>query len=125
MPSNEMIEQLQRLLETDATIPQNVTNGLLLAALRTVYQEVKDVKFDLVKVQELIGVVENFDEDAKERSETLKSLDQSIRGNGKPGLNERISLIEDWVGGQIWFQRLLVGVIIAELIGLIWHYIAP
>ena len=44
MPNGDMLDQLQRLLEDDATIPQTVTNALVLAAIRQVYKELKEVK---------------------------------------------------------------------------------
>ena len=44
MPNGDMLDQLQRLLEDDATIPQTVTNALVLAAIRQVYKELREVK---------------------------------------------------------------------------------
>lgn len=51
MANGELMEQLQKLLEGENTIPQGVTNALVLGAVRQVYREVKELKETVDKIQ--------------------------------------------------------------------------
>ena len=40
----------------------------------------------------------------------------------KKGLLERIRLVEDWMAQRKWIERILFGILIAEVIGLLFYF---
>lgn len=51
---------------------------------------------------------------AKENSK----MRETVYGNGNPkgGLSSRLDRIETWIEGQVWFQRLIIAVLVGGLI---------
>lgn len=45
-----------------------------------------------------------------------------VGGNGKAGLKVDVEVIKRWIDSQTWWQRLIVGAIVANIIGLIFLY---
>lgn len=85
----------------------------LIVSVRKLHEEIAVVRAE-------IGYVK---ENGKKRDEMIQELDEAIRGNGKEGLNSQVSVIKKWIDNQIWFQRLIIGVVITEVIGLIFLFI--
>ena len=61
-------------------------------------------------------------EDGIKRTEKIDGLREVLFGNGdeaKTGIIGRIEITEKWIDNQIWLQRLIVGLIVSEGVGLI------
>lgn len=80
------------------------------------------VKLDnlTLAVNTMQSQVSNTDEVVNEIREDVKVLRKAIYGNGDvtAGIMGRLSLMEEWKSSQIWFQRLIVGTLVGEGIGL-------
>ena len=49
----------------------------------------------------------------------VDELEDIIKGDGnRKGLSTRIELMETWIGNQVWIQRIIVGAVVAEIVGL-------
>lgn len=72
-----------------------------------------------VDVQEIRSDVRYIKEAGNKRDESLEEIDESLRGNGKPGLTSRITQVESWIESQKKFQWIVIAALVSELIGLV------
>lgn len=64
----------------------------------------------------------NMREDVGEIKNDIKVIRKTLYGNGdlEGGMIGRVNQIEHWMEGQMWFQRLVVGLMLAEGIGILY-----
>ncbi len=57
-----------------------------------------------------------------EIAEENSKMRETVYGNGNPkgGLATRINQVETWIENQVWFQRLVIGVLAAGIIKVIY-----
>jgi len=65
--------------------------------------------------QKTIDPLELVLSEIREVKETVKELDHAIRGNGKPGLNQRVALLEQW-------RTIVVAALLAGL-PMVWDWV--
>jgi hypothetical protein len=66
--------------------------------------------------------IENLYKTTNLAAEERKKIREVLYGNGNPsgGLSGRVNQIETWMGNQVWFQRLIIALLVAEAVGVIW-----
>jgi len=78
---------------------------------------------------ERLNGVEDSVEDVRKlaigNQETLDSIHKCVAGsigNGdeKPGLVDRVRVIEKWIDTRVWFERLIISIVVAQVIALIF-----
>ena len=79
----------------------------------------------LAKIEDVEGTVGEVKTLAQENKETLDSIYDCVAGtigNGgeKPGLVGRVRSIEKWIETRVWFERLVVGIVAAQIIALLF-----
>lgn len=73
------------------------------------YQSLEEIK-DTLRTRHRFN--EQLRDDVRQIRECLKTLDESVRGNGKPGLNTRVARLEDR-GVLLWSS---IGVVAGGLV---------
>jgi len=70
--------------------------------------------------------LEHLSKEVSEVTADTKKIRKDVYGNGNPkgGLFGRLDAIERWMEGQIWFQRLIIALLVAEAVGIIWMVIS-
>jgi hypothetical protein len=58
-----------------------------------------------------------------DKCDDLDKVITDVGGNGKIGLKTEVELIKKWIETQTWWQRLLIGVIVTNVIGMIIIFI--
>ena len=79
----------------------------------------------LTRINDLDYRVGEVKELASENQSTLKLIHKCVAGsigNGddKPGLIERVRMIEKWIDTRVWFERLVISIVVAQIIALIF-----
>jgi len=66
--------------------------------------------------------IENLNKTANLAAEERKKIREVLYGNGdvSGGLAGRVKQIETWMENQVWFQRLIIALLVAEAVGVIW-----
>ena len=61
-------------------------------------------------------------EEVKTITEENQAMRKTVYGNGNPsgGLSGRVKQIESWIENQVWFQRLLIALVVGEAVGIIY-----
>jgi hypothetical protein len=49
----------------------------------------------------------------------ISTLKKAVYGNGGIGLIGKVEKLQDWVANQVWFQRLIIGAIVSQIVVLI------
>ena len=70
--------------------------------------------------------IENLYKTVNLAAEERKTIRVSLYGNGDQagGMAGRMKQIEIWIGNQVWFQRLIIGLLVAEAVGIVWMAIS-
>jgi len=65
--------------------------------------------------------IENLYKTVNLAAEERKKIREVLYGNGNPsgGLSGRVKQIETWMGNQVWFQRLIIALLVAEAVGIV------
>lgn len=97
------------------------TEAALTEILRKLNQEVIP---GISKVREDIAVIQEGNKSRASNmirhSLAIEELEDIIKGNGsRKGLSTRIELVENWIGSQVWMQRIIVGAVVSEIVGLV------
>jgi len=74
-----------------------------------------DVKSDL-------SAIERAAEDLKIKTHPLDDLlvvKKIMYGNGGVGLIGKVDKLQDWVANQVWFQRVVIGAVVVQVITLL------
>jgi len=74
------------------------------------------------QISVLIEKVNSLGDSIKTLVEDIKKIQEVTYGNGQLGLVGKVTTIEKWVESQIWFQRLIIGAIVGQII-LIFVYL--
>jgi hypothetical protein len=79
----------------------------------------------LAKIGDVEGTVKEVKELAEDNKEILDSIYDCVAGtigNGgeKPGLVGRVRSIEKWIETRVWFERLVIGIVAAQIIALLF-----
>lgn len=77
---------------------------------------------DLSEIKDDIKDIADCTDQLKTRTmpiDDIKKLKEIILGNGSVGLVGRIDRIERWMENQVWFQRLVIGAIVGQVIVII------
>jgi hypothetical protein len=69
-------------------------------------------------------------DDTKEILEQLAAINSDVTtikeailgkiNEERPGLLERVRRIEEWIKAREWFERLIIGTVLAEIIGILF-----
>ena len=70
--------------------------------------------------------IENLYKTVNLAAEERKTIRISLYGNGDQvgGMTGRVKQVEIWIGNQVWFQRLIIALLVAEAVGIIWMAIS-
>ena len=52
----------------------------------------------------------------------LDSIDESLRGNGKPGLKQRVDQNEQFVHGVVRLQWMVLAAVVTSVVGMVLRY---
>lgn len=61
--------------------------------------------------------------DITENKAKMVKMDESLRGNGKPGLEQRVCSLEDYIEARKKLEWLVLGLLVTEFFGLIVSFI--
>lgn len=69
----------------------------------------------------MLEKLDNFGTTLLEVRNDVKDLRKAIYGNGEQnaGAMGRLKLLEDWKENRIWFERVIIGALVGETIGLV------
>lgn len=63
MANGEILKELQKLLEGHDTLPQEVTNRLILASIQQMYQQINKLQEDISKIKEAMNIDKVMDKE--------------------------------------------------------------
>ncbi len=119
-----LTEQVRNLTSTIGTLVERMDkrDAILAEFQSRYYVEHQKITSSVVEHAKDISEIEESVSQIQTRTAPLddsKKLRDVVFGNGSVGLVGRISKMEDWVAAQIWFQRLLIGAIVGQVVTLI------
>ena len=88
-----------------------------------VVSEVREHAKAIDELEKALECLETINSELKVKTQSvddIKTIKTVLYGNGGIGIVGKIDKIQDWVAGQIWFQRLLIGSVAAQVIALIF-----
>jgi predicted RNase H-like nuclease (RuvC/YqgF family) len=88
-----------------------------------VVSEVREHTKAIEELEKALECLETINSELKVKTQSvddIKTIKTVLYGNGGIGLVGKIDKIQDWVAGQVWFQRLLIGSVAAQVIALIF-----
>ena len=88
-----------------------------------VVSEVREHGKAIEELEKALECLETINSELKVKTQSvddIKTIKTVLYGNGGIGIVGKIDKIQDWVSGQIWFQRLLIGSVVAQVIALIF-----
>lgn len=122
---SEKIENLTSVIKT-LVEKSDARDISLVAFQKDYYVEHQKLLGDVAKHErDLVGLRKDVDE-VEDCTDNLKTktlpvddialLKKIIFGNGNIGLVGKVDRIEQWMANQVWFQRLVIGAIIGQVI---------
>lgn len=74
---------------------------------------------EILNIKQDVNDVEDCADQLKTKTQPIddiKKLRDAVFGNGNPGLVGKIDRINQWMENQVWFQRLVIGAIVGQVI---------
>ena len=78
-------------------------------------QILSDIKGDVI-------IIERCADELKLKTvpiDDISTLKKAVFGNGSIGLIGKVEKIQDWIANQVWFQRLIIGAVVTQVVVLI------
>lgn len=122
---SEKIEHLTTVIKT-LVDKADIRDASLVAFQKDYYVEHQKLLSDVAKHdRDLSGLRKDVDE-VEDCTDNLKArtmpvddiavLKKIVFGNGNIGLVGKVDRIEQWMANQVWFQRLVIGAIVGQVI---------
>ena len=119
--------------QTDRPTKPITSSDTIALITNTVMPAIQNIQDDLRVVDEIKGdikVIDNrlktIESDTGDIHETINKFRITLYGNGNPeqkGLVTIVTTIKDWIDARSAYEKIVIGVVIAEMIGLIFLFI--
>ena len=119
--------------QTDRPTKPITSSDTIALITNTVMPAIQNIQDDLRVVDEIKGdikVIDNrlktIESDTGDIHDTISKFRITLYGNGNPeqkGLVTIVTTIKDWIDARSAYEKIVIGVVIAEMIGLIFLFI--
>ena len=125
----EKVDNLTASIKTLTDKFDSMTENLVVFQ-RNYYIEHQKIIGDVAKHEQVlsdikndVATIERCADELKMRTQPIddiKKLKEIVFGNGSLGLVGKMDRVEQWVSNQVWFQRLVIGSIVGQVIVVIF-----